>query len=119
MRTKWFVRFFVLIGLAFLGALFYLLTRNGPDQASDSNQLPSAANITDEAGKESGSERAGESMNRRARETAGRGESSWDFSGVTTIDPALPTPATTPAPEPKPKSTAPLPLVFQPVDPGT
>src|SRR5271157_946947 len=111
MRTKWFIGFSVLTGLVFLGALSYLLTRNGPGQASDSNQLPSAANITNEAGKEFGSERAGESMSQRARETAGRAESSWDFSGVTTIDPALPTPATTPAAEPKPKSTAPLPLV--------
>ena len=118
MRTKWLIGFSVLIGLVFLGALSYMLTRNGPDQASDSNQLPSAAKITNEAGKESGSERAGESLNRRTREIAGRAESSWDFSGVTTIDPALPTPATTPTPEPKPKSTAPLPLVFQPVDPG-
>jgi hypothetical protein len=124
MRTKWFVRFSVLIGLVFLGAMSYLLTRNGPDlskdshPASNSDSLSSNASITNEAGNESSSERAGESMSRRARETAGRGESSWDFSGVTTIDPALATAAPTPIPEPKPKSTAPLPLVFQPVDPG-
>lgn len=124
MRTKWFVRFSVLIGLVFLGAVSYVLTRNGPDlskdshQASDSQPLPSSASISNEAGKESGSERAGESMSQRARETGGPAESSGDFSGVTTIDPALATPAPTPTPEPKQKSTAPLPLVFQPVDPG-
>jgi hypothetical protein len=124
MRTKWFGRFWAFIGLIFLGAMSYLLTRNGPDlskdshQASDSNPLSSNASITNEAGKESDSARAGESMNRRARESADRADSSRDFSGVTTMDPGLPTPATTPTPEPKPKSTAPLPLVFQPVDPG-
>ena len=46
-------------------------------------------------------------------------DESRDFSGVTTIDPAKPTPSAAPeaTPEPKKKSTAPLPLVFQPVDP--
>jgi len=123
MRTKWFVRFSVFIGLVFLGAMSYL-TRNGPDlskdshQASNSDPLSSNASITNEAGKESSSERAGESMSRRARESADHADSSRDFSGVTTMDPGLPTTASTPIPESKPNSTAPLPLVFQPVDPG-
>src|SRR5271165_2999215 len=46
-------------------------------------------------------------------------DESRDFSGVTTIDPAKPTPSAAPeaTSESKKKSTAPLPLVFQPVDP--
>jgi hypothetical protein len=46
-------------------------------------------------------------------------DESRDFSGVTTIDPAKPTPSAPPeaTPASKKKSTAPLPLVFQPVDP--
>jgi hypothetical protein len=48
------------------------------------------------------------------------GNESKDFSGLTTLDPTRPAASSTPAastPEPKQKTTAPLPLVFQPVDP--
>ena len=48
------------------------------------------------------------------------GDESKDFSGITTSDPAKQAASSTPAastPEPEPKSTAPLPLVFLPVDP--
>jgi hypothetical protein len=48
------------------------------------------------------------------------GNESKDFSGVTTLDPAKPAPSFAPTastPEARQKTTAPLPLVFQPVDP--
>ena len=48
------------------------------------------------------------------------GNESKDFSGITTSDPAKQAASSTPAastPEPEQKTTAPLPLVFLPVDP--
>jgi len=124
MRTKWFVRFSVLVSLAFLGAVSYVLIRGNRDlslhshQAADSTAPSSTPSIMSEPSKESPSERAGGSVSRQAYESAERAESSRDFSGITTIDPALATPAPTATPGPKQKSTVPLPLVFQPIDPA-
>jgi hypothetical protein len=70
--------------------------------ADEASQLPASPSTRHDAGASSG------------------GNESKDFSGITTLDPAKPAASSTPeasTPAPEQKTTAPLPLVFQRVDP--
>ena len=115
-----------MFGLILLGFASYLLTPK-PAALSLNSHLASTQNggsgtaaFTADAGKAEISQFGGEPPNEGPTQSSSSadGPASRDFSGVTTIDPALssaaPTPQTTPAQ--KKESTVPLPLVFQPVD---
>ena len=116
-----------MFGLILLGFASYLLTRK-PAALSLNSHLTSTQNegsgtaaFTTDAGKAEISQSGAESPNERPTQSSSSadGPASRDFSGVTTIDPTLPSAASTPqmTPAQKKKSTSPLPLVFQPVDP--
>jgi hypothetical protein len=126
MRKKSLLGFLILFGVLLLGFGGYLLTRKpaalsiNSNPTSAPNEGPRAAALTADTGKAEIYRPGGESPNERvATESSADAEASQDFSGVTTIDPALSSTAPTPqkTPERKKESTAPLPLVFQPVDP--
>jgi len=128
MKKKWLFGFSILSGVLFLYFASHLLTRK-PAALSINAQPTSAANKSQgtaafaaDAGKAELS-RPDETPSQYATESstnsgASPDFASRDFSGVTTIDPALSSTPPTPqkAPEQKKESTAPLPLVFQPVD---
>jgi len=122
---NWLFRFSILFGIILVGLCGYLLTRKPGTFSINSHPTPApnedrgAEAFTADTDKGETSRLGGESPSEQRTESSTDGQASRDFSGVTTIDPTLsstaPTPQMTPAQ--KKESTAPLPLVFQPVDP--
>lgn len=118
--------------LVLCGLGIYLATRHTETSETERDspvvlnrpQSAAAANPNGETSRSHLAEEASELPPRPStRHDAGAfsdGNESKDFSGITTLDPAKPAASSTPAastPEPKQKTTAPLPLVFQRVDP--
>lgn len=111
--------------LVLFGAGIYIATRHAETSVTerDSPVVP-AANPNGEPPHsqlaEEVSEPPASPSTRHEAGASSDGNEFKDFSGITTLDPARPAPSSTPAastPEPKQNTTAPLPLVFQPVDP--
>ena len=118
--------------LVLFGLGIYLATRHAETSATARDspvvlnrpESVAAANPNGEASRSRLADEASELPARPSTRHDAGGSSdsneSKDFSGITTLDPAKPAPSSPPAtstPEPKQKTTAPLPLVFQPVDP--
>jgi hypothetical protein len=95
-----------------------LIVRNRTESvaAANPNGEPSRSHLAEE-----GSEMPAGPPTRHEAGASSDGNEFEDFSGITTLDPAKPAPSSAPAaastPEPEKITTAPLPLVFQAVDP--
>lgn len=125
MKRKWLFVLSVLFGLVLLGFACYLLTPKPAAlsitsrPAPTSNDRPGTAAFETEPGRAALSP-LGRTPSRHATESSTDTGPSRDFSGVMTIDPTIS--STVPTPEKTPEknaSSAPLPLVFQPVDSNT